>query len=729
MSDPPPTPPRPGHRRRVAEELALLLARPEVRRAVRLLQMLGIEPASDLEAGSPRRASAGKVASTPRPISIWCPEDRAGELVFVRPPPSPLGDHFAARREIPARKAEGCPRVAFCGESVAAGYFYAPHRTPAMVLEHFLGRALCGAADVVDLARTNETLAGLGATVAAAMQLDPGVLVVFAGNNPPLLETPEVSPYTPSVSGRQHLAAAFGRGGAAGLAALGAGRLAAAVEEAGSAIAAATAGVPVVVVLPEVNLADWRLRQPVHWLPGDGVARWHELAEKAEAALAIERWEVALAAADAMLALDAGHCPTSHTIKGQALLGLGRVELAEAALRSAVDAQNLATLCQLGAPQVNRRLAAQLRALAARHGWRVVDLPAVFAEHLAAVGEVPMPGRRLFADYCHLTAEGTDVAMAAVAAALLEVLGAPARASWRELLACHAPPPPPPALAATASFGAAVHTAHRWPGEKGEILRHWLAAAFAASTDAAEALARAFVVARAAPVPAVFSSAQQDMLELEFPLGPQHGWTWDGLDPDVLTALDEVLRERDPALAASLRDLLVAGSAAERAPFDLLAERHLRDPVARFYPEAMPLDDLSGRAIFRAVSPRSWFTLVADGVAGLELVATARLPAIAGAEGARRGALALELQGAARRTPLASWTVAESWTRHEVHVPAGELPRGLVHLALSWPAPPAVGDAAQAAISRRLEEGLDADLHPVFGELARFTARWLDKKP
>ena len=136
-----------------------------------------------------------------RPISIWQPETRDGEAVFVRPEPGPFSDHYSARRVIPAR----CPRrrrLCLLGESTAAGYLLAPHLTPAVVLERRLGDGW----EVVDLARTNERLASLADTAEAALQLTPDRFVVFAGNNWNLLETPEWSPYLPSTVARREIA-------------------------------------------------------------------------------------------------------------------------------------------------------------------------------------------------------------------------------------------------------------------------------------------------------------------------------------------------------------------------------------------------------------------------------------------------------------------------------------------------------------------------------------------
>ncbi len=142
--------------------------------------------------------------------------------------------------------------------------------------------------EVIDLARTNETLAGLVETVGSAMQLEPDVLVVFVGNNWNLLETPEWSPYLPGVKGRLRYAKQLKKGG------LGAVIETAAKErlqkvwltlaEIGAIVQ--EVAIPVILVVPEVNLADWETCQPVHWLDGEALERWYTNLFQAQQALA-----------------------------------------------------------------------------------------------------------------------------------------------------------------------------------------------------------------------------------------------------------------------------------------------------------------------------------------------------------------------------------------------------------------------------------------------------------
>src|SRR6185295_2422175 len=245
-------------------------------------------------------------------------------------------------------------RVAFFGESVAAGYLYAPHLTPARVLEAQL-RAAGGEAnfEVIDLARTNETLTSLAATVRASLQLLPDVLVLFIGNNWNLLETPEISPYAPSAAARQRYARALREKGVMGPVRLAEEELRQRAETVLDFIAtiAQAVRIPVVLVLPEVNLADWETRQPPVWLPGDGIARWHGLYEEARERLAGQDFTGALATAQAMRDLDGGACSSSWRLAARAWTGLGNRDEARRAALAEIDDAAYPTLAFLSAPQ------------------------------------------------------------------------------------------------------------------------------------------------------------------------------------------------------------------------------------------------------------------------------------------------------------------------------------------------------------------------------------------
>jgi hypothetical protein len=696
--------------------LARLLATPEGRRVARLLQATGTM-AAPLAEGSP---TSPELPAGPRPISIWQPREDSDGLIFERPEPGPLGDHFAAARTLRPKTGPLPRRICFFGESAAAGYLYAPHLTPARLLEGQLREiAGPGAWEVLDLARTNETLGSLAATVEASLQLSPDLLVIFAGNNWTLLETPEVSPYVPSVGARQEVAAALRAEGLLGPARLARQRLALRAEAALSAIAVRTreAKIPVVLVIPEVNLLDWETRQPAAWLPGDGTARWHAAYVRGQAALEREDWSTAESTAWEMVDFDGGTCPTPFRLLARALLGQGRETDARDACISEIDATHTPLLAFLAAPQAGTAAREILAQTAARHGWAAVDLREVFADWTGS----HLPGRRLFLDYCHLTAEGMQVAMAAVAEQVLRAIGQDAPA-WRFLLTQTSFPAVSPEAEATARLGAALHSAHRLVAvtPKAPLLAHWCREALAASPGIAGAFLD-LAEMRAAPGPAVLTAAQRRNHASPYRLLLQHGLRWEGLDADVLEAAQEALAETGHPEADEIARLLHSACALPEEGRDLAAcPRHLAEPLERFYPDVLGHADLPGRSTLRAPWPETTFLLAGDG-RDVEVAVTARLPRVAGAPG-RKGRIEVALDS----RPVGVFEAGEAWDRARLRIPGEQLAAGLHRLTLRWPPPPPAAEKALEAAIGRLEEGIEADLHPVFGEVFALRARPLD---
>lgn len=674
-------------------ELAERLATPAGLRQARLLQMAGL-------VGAPAPAPMpSPFPRGPHPISIWQPAEIDGERAFVRPDPGPFGDHYAAQKVLRPKRAELPLRVGFFGESVAAGYLYAPHLTPAQVLEEQL-RAVGGHDnfEVVDLARTNETLAGLRETVRSALQIQPDVLVLFGGNNWNLLETPEVSAYAPSVSARQEVAMALRDGGLAGPVEMARGRLRETARATFDEIAllAHAVGIPVVVLFPEVNLGDWETRQPVPWLAGDGTGRWHsfyrsalELLERGEAAGAVSLTE-------RMLELDGGACSSTWRLRALARRALGDEAGALEACRAEIDSAAYPTLAFLSAPQAGTLARELLRDACRRHGFGPVDLPAIFAEHTGS----RLPGRRLFLDYCHLTLEGIRVAMAAAAAEVLRLSGMiEGEPDWRALLASTPEPRIAPEAEATARLGAAIHGAHRLlpVGPKRPILEHWCAAALDASPGIAETFLD-LIDARTAPCPAVLTAAQQRNLASPYRLLLQHGWQWDHLDAEVLAAIEAVLAGTDvPHRIIERRTLPASGT-------DLADPYWHWEPLERFFPDVLRFEDIAERATLRTPWPETSFCLVVDGPREVELELTARAPA------RNPGTVGVLVDG----RPAGALMVGERWTKSRLRLVVPS--EGLHRLTLRWPELPVSDDPLLSAIER-LELGLPADLHPVFGEV------------
>ncbi len=715
------TGPRREGRKQACDELARLLSTPGSVETAALLDLVQGSGRGEPGRAAPAERPADDVAreivrkylgDTPAPIGIWQPTAAGGDLLFVRDDSAPARDWWAPHATLVPKRSLLPLRLCLLGESTAAGWFYAPALTPARLLAETLTAGRGGGIwEVLDLTMVNLQPAALVDLAGAVLQLTPDVLVVFAGNN-----WPARLPSFPGAGLRDcgDAALALREAGMAGLRRLADERTRRSAERALAVLArvADLAGVPLVVVIPEVNLADWPRDRPVPWLPGDASRRWHVAHGRAIASLEAEAWAAGADSARQMQALDGGVCATSHRLLGDALVGLGRLDEARAAYLAAVDARTWDNFPST--PSATSAVRDAIRRGAREHGYGCVDLPAVFAEHLGAI----LPGRQLFLDYCHLTVDGMRVAMAAVAAETLR-LSEPSgsAADWRTLLARAPAPSVEPATDAAVKFMTALYSAHYAtpaPGGRraSSLARDWLEAALDAWPEI-EATLSAYVSTRSVPIHASQLSAEHRRFhsaigELERQTTHDHG-----LDPDLVEAVRAVLAARGRSLPAALEERFVNHHGFLRGRLDLvsvpyhwrLMDRH--EGGGGFATE--------GRAFYRAWWPASRFCLVGDGSRPARLELTARLPAV---EAPRQDEVVIEVNG----TRVSAVMVASRWTRSVTRIPPELLRRGFNRVTLRWPLLPPEGDAALRQIVRCLEQGIPTDLHPVFGHVFTFLA-------
>jgi hypothetical protein len=194
----------------------------------------------------------------------------------------------------------------------------------------------------------------------------------------------------------------------------------------------------------------------------------------------------------------------------------------------------------------------------------------------------------------------------------------------------------------------------------------------------------------------------------------QHGWGYDYLDAAMLEAIERVLAQRGSRAASQAVDLLLRYHAVESARQELLdPPRYLWEPLERFYSDVMQHADLPERACYRSPWPRSGFCLVSKGTRTLALTLIARLPRLPGTEHDYAGEARLSLNG----HNLGSLDLHTHWTTHQVNVPRAAIKRGLNRLVIHWPPLPAFGAEVSRAVIACLDRGIEAPLHPIFGEL------------
>lgn len=391
-------------------------------RLARLLgDQRGAETLVELQRLSRPRAGEGAAgpgqpqARRPRSAGIWEIVDTPGGAGLRRRPKVPLWEScvWSADEEVPGKG--DARRVLLTGESTARGYLLDPVFNPAIALRHFLGEAPGGVQyQCVDLAQTSIRLPQLRRLIAAAPQLDTDVLVVFAGNNwttepddLPVADYPASLPAVLREHGypglRRAIQEEFVLPGVRGL------------FEDLERLRDQT-GIQPVVVVPEFNLTGWSplgdKEMDVPMLPEAALARWYELRSAAVDAAGRGDWGPAAAAALEMAELDQGTSPVPGFLLGQALSAAGESGAAREAYERSRD--STWCLCIRSLPRVPTAVQEMMREFGRRTGMGCVDLPRL----LAGPGAPALPDPAHFLDYCHLSASGITIAMAAVADAV-----------------------------------------------------------------------------------------------------------------------------------------------------------------------------------------------------------------------------------------------------------------------------------------------------------------------
>lgn len=679
-----------------ATDIATQLIADDARDLLRMLRTAGLIADEAQPVAAP--ASAPPVAETMRPrVGIWEQESAGG--AFVRSLSCVPEWHLWANvGRIGPKGAKR--RVVFLGESAARGYLYDPAFTPVMALRSMLQWRLgADALDVVDLARTDLGLE-IEALALSADRLMPDAVVVFAGNN------------WSSDIGALPLAdrdAALRRDGVPGLQRAIDAQLARQVRQLTAHVCEcyAARGVPVVWVVPEFNLRDWR--EP----PSDppylfsGAREWLDCGERAEAAVRRGALSEAIECAERMIALDGGAVPRGLYILGDCYLQLGRTEAARNVLERARDAAMWdASVHQT--PRATSVVQAGLRALGDCANTRVVDLPALFEED----GSGGVPGRRHFLDYCHLTASAIRLSMAAVAERILELWNVES-ADGATLIArsCE----PNRRTAAEAAFLAAVHNAHGY--QPYEAIKRLCDDAVRHDPGIA-AVMRTYAELQTRRCPALLSSAGEAIVALESPLVQKYllQYNHQQLDAPLLSAIAEALEPTGTSVAAPIEDLRVAEHAVDRRRRDLLDPYYCSSagqPRELMWALA---DDEAGRpapAWYRAFSRRSRFVFVAARTTPVVLEICCRLPVESGSASVAVGV---------NEAPVAMLTVHSHWTTHAIHVDVDALTCGVNDVCIEWPQPCDRGRAAIDAAADDLLRGFRPQLYQVFGELHSFTA-------
>ncbi|WP_030601938.1 hypothetical protein [Streptomyces achromogenes] len=658
--------------RRITEGLSDFLSGPGGTLALARMQTLG----------RPSTRSTELTAPTPAPgrLAVWIHEDgvlrRDAQL-------REEWRYWADLPEITLRA--GHRRVAVLGESATRGYFFDPAYSLASLID---SRLADSGVDVLDLARTNCSLQELLRTAAEARALGVDALVVHAGNN--------WNNVDPTPTERHELAGLLAAGGFPAATA--------AFRELVTDVAASALDLlreiagetPVVLVVPEFNLADW-VDEPMldcPALPEGRQPRWLELRQAAEQELAAGRIRQARPLVDEMLRLDGGSSPVSHRMAARCAPTPGE---ALEALRAAKD--SVVSPFAVHSPRTLTSVQNLLREHGDKLGFRVVDQQALFQDG-PQDGQQGAPGRRYFLDYCHLSFEGLLLTADAAVAALADTLTVPAGSG--------APVVPAADRLALAHFLAAVHNAHYGQGE--DTLRHHIARALDADPSVAERI-EDYLDYQTRRAPNWMCSSYERSAEdpsvrryLVVGDGRLNGKLADHTLREVM--LDE-LERRGRQVRERHQELLVAEQAAQT---DLLADPAL----AGTFNERREAAFARRVAYLRAHAPVTRSTLVLADPAPLTVDVTWRLPGRAPVSGVR-----LTVNG----QEVGTAELGTDWRTDTFAVAPELLRRGRNTVEIHWPLAGDGHDGLLLDAGSRLECGDIVPCHPVHGHINDWSLR------
>ncbi|WP_394836369.1 hypothetical protein LVJ94_05630 [Pendulispora rubella] len=636
-------------------------------------------------------------------IGIWEPvtQDGGNGVSYVRLPTSSTSggerQRWADVAIIPPKSKKR--RVVLLGESVARGFFFDPHYTPAKVLETILQRHTPEGAEVIDLAANDLVAAELLTLASRIGDLEPDAVVIFAGNN---WAASALSLTAENTVGRQVAAAVLREEGIAGLRAFVEKDFADVIERNMGMLPllAEMLDAPITVLVPEFNLGDWsnHSSSAAPWLTGDRNQQWWSRHNAAIAAFHAKNFDAAASAARDLTDLDGGTTHNGWEILGHALEEMGRPEEARSFLEKARDARlwdtfNLSPRCYASIQEKLRQV----------QGDRVtvVDLPQVFRQWT----HCEIPDRRIFMDYCHLSAEGIRVAMAKTAQALL-----PSDAAAPSLEAILADPElrVDPDVEGMAHLAAAVHNAH-W-GQERELLEYHLTRAAALSQGTCDAMS-AYLAMQGRRAPPFMTEAAAVLGKREllshFLLRYNSARLLDEL---LLDTMAESLAAAGTKLAVSLDEIRAAEwGVLPGQELDLLAMDRQPSRAERAWPS-------EERGFYRAYTPSSRFAIPIGHTHDALLTITWRRPPFS----ADDTTCTLQIDG----NDLGEYRLQRTWSTVKVKIPrAHAKPKnGIRSLVFHFSVGRWNGDDAIASLATELEAGRIGDFSPAFADIRSLRA-------
>lgn len=570
---------------------------------------------------------------------------------------------WASVHEIPPKGNKR--RVLLFGESAARTVFYDPGFNLAMELENiFAGITDMADVEIIDLARTSMLMRDLLPLMKASVALEPDAVLVFAGNNWVFQLHEQGYDY-------RELLEIYQQQEMEGIKAFMEAEMKKIVIDGLSQINTTFVSqqIPVVFIIPEFNLVDWKsheLERILPALPDTRTAAWLAAREIAEQTDLQGNPAAFAAAAREMVAADPSN-PYGYELLAAYYMSVHQLEEARKCLETARDT----ILFNRSSKSMPRRLKVIRETILSRardYGITTLDMEEVFKT--AYDGQ--LPDRRLFLDNCHLTLDGVKAVARHAAAALTRTLTGK---DFQATDITAAGIIPGHEVLAHAHFGAAIYNMHY--GQPQEIIRYHCARAYALFPEIRQIMMK-YIDFSTRMASTLLCKSFEELIAEENLKQYMGGYTLRHprnnklMDVPLINAITAVLQENGIDIEPQVTALRVQEHAVGETKTDLLISCYSQNSYHNFFVKSKP-------AFFEARHTSSSFYFVGDGSRHLsfELVYRTRN---------NNGPVRIFVNG--RETPAAELPATDTWTPCTFVVDQPLINKGLNELKISWPYTP-----------------------------------------
>lgn len=591
-------------------------------------------------------------------IGIWKLHTENGQSVYQRDPEYRNEWRYWADVESFTIK-KNAKQVIYVGESVARGYLYDPTYNPVMIMQHLLNTyAADDEYQILDLARVSAKFSGLMQTIGEAAGLQPDYLVVFAGNNWDILSMSVDNPEL-----QQAIIDFMAAGNLKGLEELTANVFKNATQKLFQSLKNSYPGTEVIIVIPEINLADWQSSADDRILARmetGKMRRWLLVSDLAETACHNNNLASLLPLGSELIELDKTN-PLGYEVLGRYEIAQGNHEQARRLLEQAKDMTLFGRndTCRPRCLEITKQI---LRSESQQHGFTCIDVPELFRKKTGG----SLPGSELFIDYCHLSAEGMKLVCSEIAAVVIRSLYGQVVTPEGLYGLC---PSPNKFTSAYAHFLAAAHNAHF--GQPSAILAYHLGK----SLEYDMAISTVMILYAKLCSMRASSSLCQEFRALQANRTKRFQLLHPGnkkiLDTVLVDAIVSALEKKNIPAAVEIEQLRLQQHGIQYRPVNLLLSYY---SLFNYYH-----DENHELPYCRSKFRRSEFLFVTEPDADMLIKITMRRNGDNGAT----DRVAIEVNS----KPVDEWEISHNWKEYSCRIDQRFLKRGINRIKIIWPLP------------------------------------------